>query len=105
MSRLAHLMCTWGIKFGMRDSRQVGTDIVSRLSNTDGGNNLSEEKNAQYPVIVGSLQYLSCWTRPDISFAVSELSHYESDPEETGMKAAIKIPQGYSGAGTPVYSP
>ena len=59
-------------KFGMGDSRPVGTPIVSRLS--DRIIDLSKEDHAEYRVIVGSLLYLSCWTRPDISFAVSELS-------------------------------
>ncbi len=53
-------------KFGMGDSRPVGTAIVSRLSNADRGNDLSQEDHAQCRVINGSLvSYLSWWTRPD----------------------------------------
>ena len=78
-------------KFGMGDSRPVATPIVSRLSNADRGNDLSKEDHAQYRVIVGSLLYLSCWTRPDISFAVSELSRFVADPGDIHMKAAKRV--------------
>ncbi len=95
-------------KFGMGDSRPVGTPIVSRLSNADRGNDLSKEDHAQYRVIVGSLLYLSCWTRLDISFAVSELSRFVADPEPgypyEGSKESFEIPQGYTGFGITVYS-
>ena len=74
-------------KFGLGDCRPVGTRIVCRLSNTDRGPPLSKEDHAVYRVMVGSLLYLSCWTRPDICFAVSELSRFVADPGETHMKA------------------
>ncbi len=83
-------------KFGMGDSRPVtvGTPIVSLLSNADRGNGLSKENHAQYRVIIRSLLYLSCWPRPDISFAVSEVS-ISADPGDTlytpSMKAAKRV--------------
>ncbi len=40
---------------------------MSRLSNADRGNDLSKEDHAQNRAIVGSLSYLSCWTRPRVS--------------------------------------
>jgi hypothetical protein len=53
---------------------------VNRLSNVDHGNDLSKEDHTQYRVMVGSLLYLSCLPRPDISFAVSELFRFVADP-------------------------
>jgi hypothetical protein len=84
----------------MGDSRPVGTPIVRRLSNTGCGNDLSKENHAQYRVVVGCLLCLSCWTRPDINFAVSELSRFVADPGETHM-AAKPGPAG-AGAGPSV---
>ncbi len=78
-------------------SRPVGTLIVSRLSNADRGNDLSEDDHAQYRVIVGDL-FFSCWTRPDIAFAVSELSRFKADPLDTHMTAAKKVLRYLKGA-------
>ncbi len=68
----------------------MGTPIVSRHSNADCGNVLSKEDYAQYHIVIGSLLYLSCWTRPDISFAVSELSCFVADPYHS-LKAATRV--------------
>ena len=78
-------------KFGLSDSRPVGTPMVRRLSNQDCGSSLSKEDHANYRVIVGSLLCLSCWTRPDICFAVSELSSFVADPGEKHMIAAKRV--------------
>ena len=40
---------------------------------------------------MGSLLYLACWTRPDIAFAVSELSRFVSDPGTVYMQAAKRV--------------
>ena len=42
-------------RFGMRDSRPVGTPVVSLLSYSDCGNDLSKEDHAQYRGIIRSL--------------------------------------------------
>ena len=44
-----------------------------------------------YKEIVGSLIYISTCTRPDISFAVSKLTQFFSDPSDEHFKAAIKV--------------
>ena len=64
----------------MLKSHAVATPMVTRLSESDRGDELSTEEKSQYRVIVGSVLYLACWTRPDIAFAVSELSRFVSDP-------------------------
>jgi hypothetical protein len=44
-----------------------------------------------YRAIVGSLLYLSCQTRPDISFAVGCLSRHMNSPTQQHMKAARHV--------------
>jgi hypothetical protein len=78
-------------KFGMTKSHAVATPMVSRLSTIDRGEELSTQDKSQYRVIVGSLLYLACWTRPDIAFAVSELSRFVSDPGSVHMQAAKRV--------------
>jgi hypothetical protein len=53
--------------------------MVSRLSGTESGEKLDSAEHGLYQTIVGSLLYLSCWSRPDILSAVSELSRYVSE--------------------------
>ena len=74
-------------RLNMQDSATAPTPIVSRLSADNAGAPLSSEDHANYRMAVGSLLYLACWTRPDISFAVSELSRFVSAPAEAHMKA------------------
>jgi hypothetical protein len=78
-------------RFGLMDCQPVGTPIVVRLSNMDRGKPISKEEHAVYRNMVGSLLYLSCWSRPDICFAVSELSRFVADPGETHLKAAKRV--------------
>ena len=75
-------------RFKMEDCTPVSTPIVDRLSDGNRGQPLSKKDQETYRAIVGSLLYLSCWTRPDISFAVSELSRFVSDPGDKHMVAA-----------------
>ena len=44
-----------------------------------------------YPSIVGMLLYLSCNTRPDIAFAVSQVARFTHAPEESHAKAVKMI--------------
>ncbi len=78
-------------KFDMLKSHAVATPMVTRLSESDRGDELSNEEKSQYRVIVGSVLYLACWTRPDIAFAVSELSRFVSDPGSVHMQAAKRV--------------
>jgi hypothetical protein len=49
---------------------------------------LTPQEHNQYRNLIGSMLYLSCWTRPDIAFAVSELSRFVSSPCQIHMLAA-----------------
>ena len=75
-------------KFGMQDSVSVPTPMVARLSAVNSGEKLDSKAHELYRVFVGSLLYLSCWSRPDIAFAISELSRFVSDQYHTHMVAA-----------------
>ena len=79
------------LKFGMDKCTSVKTPMEERLSESNRGQTLSKDEQAKYRMIVGSLLYLSCWTRPDISFAVSELSRFVSSAGEVHMKAANRV--------------
>ena len=79
-------------KFGMQDSASVPTPMLSRLSAVNSGEKLDSEAHELYRTIVGSLLYLACWSRPDIAFAISDLSRFisalVSAPCQTRMIAA-----------------
>ena len=44
-----------------------------------------------YQELTGSLNHAAVFSRPDIAFAVSKLSQFNSDPTETHMKAARHV--------------
>ncbi len=44
-----------------------------------------------YQHTVSVLQYLKQWTRPDIAYALYELSHHQSNPGEVHMDAAKRV--------------
>ena len=44
-----------------------------------------------YRALVGSLLYVAMWTRPDISFAVSQVARFQQDPSENHWHAAKHI--------------
>lgn len=48
-------------------------------------------KISLYQSIVGSLNYLSTHTRPDISFTISALSRYLANPSQAHIKAAQQV--------------
>ena len=44
-----------------------------------------------YQELTGSLNHVAVFSRPDVAFAVSKLSQFNSDPTETHMKAARRV--------------
>ena len=71
----------------MKNCLPVLTPLVQRLSMLNSGEKLSAADKPLYHNMVGSLLYLACWTRPDIFFAVSELSQCVSAPGQNHMQA------------------
>ena len=78
-------------KLDMDKCTPVKTPMEERLSESNRGHSLAKEDQAKYRMIVGSLLYLACWTRPDISFAVSELSRFVSSAGDVHLKAAHRV--------------
>jgi hypothetical protein len=78
-------------KFGLFDSNTVDTPMVNtRLSVKDQPTEVDVETLALYREMVGSL-LISSWTRPDIAFAVSELSRFVSNPGAVHLTAAKRV--------------
>ncbi len=77
--------------FDMGTSHPMGTLMTKRLSVSEIGEELSNQDKAAYRVMVGNLLYFACWNRPDIAFAVSELSRFVSDPGSTHLQAAKRV--------------
>lgn len=51
-----------------------------------------EEVDLQvYQRLIGKLMYLACGTRPDIAFAVSQLSKHNADPKKGHLRAAKRV--------------
>jgi len=80
-------------RFGMRDCKPVKTpyDSNQKLSI-----NMWNEENSlvgkiPYQELIGSLLYLSGATRPDIAFAVNDLSRFNATHSEPHWKAAKRI--------------
>ncbi len=77
--------------FGMQDSKPMGTpsDTSQKLSSAI---TLGEEKNdVPYQQVVGCLLYLSQCTRPDIAYAINDVSRFNGKHAEIHWKAVKRI--------------
>ena len=78
-------------KFKIDNSKAVGTpvDIGTKLVQPKDGDNLVDQELHQSDV--GSLLYLSTKTRPDIAYAVGNVSHFSSKPTQIHWIAVKRI--------------
>jgi hypothetical protein len=86
-------------KYHLESARSCATPIEARL--TKGGAEPSEEDQAfmrdkNYRAIVGSIMYLQL-TRPDIAFAVNQLTRHLNDARPAHWRAAIRVLRYLSG--------
>ena len=68
-------------------------DPTAKLSLADCPAEVNADLQKEYRAKVGSLQYLSIWTRPDLSYAVSILSRYLHAPGPKHLLAANRALQ------------
>ena len=76
-------------KFGMNNSNTVKTPMVERLTKaTPTDMKLGPKQHENYRSLIGCLLYVAVWSRPDIAYAVSELSRFVSEPFKVHWQAA-----------------
>jgi hypothetical protein len=61
-------------RFNMDKCTPVQTPMEERLCEANRGTRLSKEHQAKYSTMFGSLLCLACWSRPEFSFGVSQVS-------------------------------
>ncbi|KAL0292269.1 UNVERIFIED_CONTAM: Retrovirus-related Pol polyprotein from transposon TNT 1-94 [Sesamum angustifolium] len=77
-------------KFGYQNSRIAKTPYDSSIALFKNESGVSVAQ-LRYSQIIGSLQYLTNGTRPDISFSVSKLARYTSCPDKTHWGALDRV--------------
>ena len=78
-------------RFGMEDAKPVETPVDPSQKLCKATDNCTLCDQEQYQSAVGSLLYLSVKTRPDITFAVSNVSRYCAKPTIQHWKAVKRI--------------
>jgi len=78
-------------RFQMTDCVPAQTPLDPSLPLLYANGNEKRCNQRLYQEIMGSLNHLAVYSRPDISFAVSRLSQFNKDPTETHLKAARHI--------------
>src|ERR1044072_7174836 len=68
----------------MKNSKPKDTPMLpgERLDEDVAGEYLDAEERERYQTAVGSLNFLSCMTRPDIAFTVSILAKFTQKPQK-----------------------
>lgn len=79
-------------QFNMTDCAPVQTPMVEkRLQKTEDEYLSQPDERKEYQSMVGSLMYLMLGTRPDLAYAVSVVSRYSSNPDDTHRQAVKRI--------------
>jgi hypothetical protein len=80
------------IQFGMEDCKGSDTPLAIVTDRSQVNQDLSKfEDVTKYREVIGKLNYLSTCTRPDISYAVSQVSRAMQDPTQEDWKNAKRI--------------
>ena len=82
-------------RFGMQDSKSVSTPFAtgSRLvsANHTGTTSPTTTDIKEYQAMVGSLMYAMLCTRPDLAYAIQQLSQFSSNPTNAHFQAAKRV--------------
>lgn len=80
-------------RFGLGKSKAMNTPLPSTwtLEGALKSQALDRAQADEYRTIVGGLLYLSCGTRPDLAFAMSQLSQCVSQPTTVSLHAARHV--------------
>ncbi|ORU94050.1 MAG: hypothetical protein A6F71_09130 [Cycloclasticus sp. symbiont of Poecilosclerida sp. M] len=89
-------------KFEMKDAKSVATPVDSSMKLVKCEDGEEKVDQVMYQSCIGSLLYLSTGTRPDITFAVSNVAKFCSDPTKRhwiGVKRILRYLKGTSDLG------
>lgn len=78
-------------KFKMDEAKPVSTPVDTNNKLVKTGENDETVDQGLYQSAVGSLLYLSIWTRPDITYAVSNVAKFCSNPSKEHWTAVKRI--------------
>jgi len=80
-------------RFQLRDCNPVATPLPPgiQLSKDDSPATEDRTLSTKYREVVGTLQYLATWTRPDIAHATHTLARHNSNPGLAHWKAATHV--------------
>jgi hypothetical protein len=78
-------------RFRMESAATTSTPLPPSLPLLTTRPNDKKADQQLYQEIVGSLNHIAVFSRPDISCAVSQLSQFNKDPSETHLKAARHV--------------
>ena len=70
------------------DANDTKTPLPTRVHLTKSENLSSTNLRTEYQQLIGTLLYAALGTRPDIAFAVTQLSRFNSDPTEEHLRYA-----------------
>ena len=88
--------------FGLKEAKSVATPVNTAIKLVKATEDDELADQGLYQSAVGSLQYLSTMTRPDITFAVSNVGKFSSKPTKdhwVAVKRIIRYLQGTSNYG------
>ena len=78
-------------RFGMENCKPVSTPADPAVKLVPAADGETTVDSGMYQSAVGSLLYLSIWTRPDIAYAVSSVAKYSGKPTQTHYTAVKRI--------------